>query len=730
MSRLTEYFIPDALVDNDGIERRRAEIGVKTTYTVVFWAFLAAAISGSGGSIYSATGLILCGLTVATAPFVLRSTGKMDIAGHLIVTPIYILLFWLIHQNGGLLAPAIVWPAMIPLLATLFQGRRTGKVWLWIIVVSWAAVLGGAMTGYEFPTQLPPKIATVQRAISLIGLAVTAFVVLRLKDDLQTWLTEELRHKEAETRAVLETAADGIITVDLDGVVLTANKAAARIFEGDQDDMLGLDIRELVASLDPQTLTDAADSQVFGASTEHVGRRDDRTFPTEIAFGSLEDRTVLVLRDITERKLAEQEVRDARDAAIEANQAKSAFLANMSHELRTPLNAVIGYSEMIKEEIEFMRHDGVEGAEAAAEFLPDLVRIRSAGTHLLALINDILDLSKIEAGKMNIRVEMFEVDELIEDIRSTIMPLADKNNNTLNVEVSDELGYMNSDATKVRQILFNLLSNACKFTSDGTITMKVTPDETYDQVVCEICDTGVGMSAEQLDTIFEAFTQADASTTREFGGTGLGLTITRHFCTLLDGEIDAESTLGEGSTFTARLATNMGADDVLDVDASPSLEEPSRPTQQGAQTVLVIDDDPTMRDLLRRVLEREGFAVATAASGSEGLLLAEQLEPDVITLDVMMPSMDGWTLLSKIKERPELADIPVIMVTMVAESARGYALGADHYMVKPIDRSRLVDILNSYRISTAGWETRGWETRGWETNKSSCSRRFENMCAR
>lgn len=649
---------------------------------------------------------MLAGLTVATAPFVLRSTGRMDIAGHLIVTPIYILLFWLIHQNGGLSAPAIVWPAMIPLLATLFQGRRTGKVWLWLIVVSWMAVLVGELTGYVFPTQLPPKIATVQRGISLVGMAVTAFVVLRLKDDLQAWLTEELRDKEAETRAVLETAPDGIVTVDLEGNVLTANAAAARIFERDQEEMHGLDIRELVASLDSQTLAEAAASRVFGESLEHTGCRGaDDTFPAEIAFGSLDDRTVLVLRDITERTKAEQEVRDARDAAIEANQAKSAFLANMSHELRTPLNAVIGYSEMIKEEIEFMRDDGVDGAQAAAEFLPDLTRIRSAGTHLLALINDILDLSKIEAGKMNIHVEMFEVDELIEDIRSTIVPLAQKNHNTMRVEVSDELGYMNSDATKVRQILFNLLSNACKFTSEGTVTLRVTPDDSYEQLVCEIEDSGVGMSQEQLDKIFEAFTQADASTTREFGGTGLGLTITRHFCALLDGTIDVESTLGEGSTFTVRLALNMGAGDVPQ-DASQDVEggglsETSTPIDDDSQTVLVIDDDATMRDLLRRVLEREGFAVATAASGSEGLVLAEQLQPDAITLDVMMPQMDGWTLLSKLKESPELADIPVVMVTMVDESARGYALGADHYMVKPIDRRRLVDILDSYRNSSA-----------------------------
>ncbi len=700
MAGLINYFIPDDLVDDTGIERKRARMGVKTTFTVVFWAFLAASISFAGGSLYAALGLVLCGTTVSTAPLVLRSTGRMDIAGHVIVTPVYVLLIWLIHQNGGLLAPAIVWLTMLPLLASLFLGTRMAKAWLWLVVGSWAAVLVATLMDYTFPTQLPPKVATIQRGVSLIGMGVTAFIILNLKDNLQTWLTDQLREKEAETRAVLETAPDGIVTVDTEGEVLTANKAAARIFARQRDDMLGRDIRELVSTLDSDTLTSAAESEAFGESLEHTGRRGDQaSFPAEIAFGSLEDKTVLVLRDITERKQADQQLRDARDEAIEANQAKSAFLANMSHELRTPLNAVIGYSEMIKEEIRFMQKDGVEGMEAVAEFVPDLNRIRTAGTHLLAIINDILDLSKIEAGKMTIHVEMFDVAELLEDIRSTITPLADKNNNTLRMEVSDELRYMNSDATKVRQVLFNLLSNACKFTTDGTITMRVRPDEDYDQLVCEIEDTGVGMTQEQLDKIFEAFTQADSSTTREFGGTGLGLTITSHFCALLDGDIDVESTPGEGTTFTVRLATNIGAAERSEEEASGPHSEAksSARTKNKGRAVLVIDDDPTMRDLLRRVLEREGFTVATAASGSEGLLLAEQLQPAAITLDVMMPSMDGWTLLSKLKEHPDLADIPVVMVTMVNESARGYSLGADHYMVKPIDRQRLVDILNSYR---------------------------------
>ncbi|MFP4600780.1 MAG: response regulator [Persicimonas sp.] len=518
-----------------------------------------------------------------------------------------------------------------------------------------------------------------------------------------------MRDKEAEARAVLETAPDGILTVDTDGEIISSNRAAARIFGRDRDEVIGKRIQNLVISLDADTLTRANAATDFGASQVHTGvTTSEDTFPAEIAFGTLDaghrDGVVLVLRDITERVEAEQELERARDEAIEASRAKSSFLANMSHELRTPLNAVIGYSEMIMEEIQFVQEADEPGAEIVAEFVPDLTRIRTAGKHLLSIINDILDLSKIEAGKMTTHVELFDVRELLDDIVGTIRPLADKNGNDLQLTLGDEVRFMRSDMTKVRQILFNLLSNACKFTENGQVELRAELDLQTERLVFQIVDDGIGMTEEQLETIFEAFTQADSSTTREFGGTGLGLTITSHFCALLGGDVDVESAPGEGTTFMVRLAADLeGEADEIDSPSNEigALEERSSALEQVSSSegdiVLVIDDDPTMRDLLRRLLDREGFHVVTAASGSEGFLLAEQLQPSAITLDVMMPSMDGWTLLSKLKERPELADIPVVMVTMVSESARGYALGADHYLVKPVDRDQLVGILDSYR---------------------------------
>ena len=399
----------------------------------------------------------------------------------------------------------------------------------------------------------------------------------------------------------------------------------------------------------------------------------------------------------------------ARDKALDASRAKSAFLANMSHELRTPLNAVIGYSEMIMEEVEAICEDQPESADLVADFLPDLARIRGAGKHLLSVINDILDLSKIEAGKMTAHIELFDVAELLDDIRATVQPLADRNGNDVTVLLDDDVRFMRSDTTKVRQILFNLLSNACKFTQQGTVRLIAQLDQDAGQVIVTVQDTGIGMSDEQLEKVFDAFTQADSSTSREYGGTGLGLTITRHLCHLLGGDIEVDSVEGRGTTFTIRLASDLQATqqagrDLLgsvDADGAATGLRPRASLGPTPDTVLVVDDDPVMRDLLRRVIEREGFQVATAASGSEALELATQLRPCAITLDVMMPSMDGWSLLSRLKETPDLADIPVAMVTMVAEAARGIALGADHYLVKPIDRNALVAILNTYRSGGA-----------------------------
>jgi signal transduction histidine kinase/CheY-like chemotaxis protein len=370
--------------------------------------------------------------------------------------------------------------------------------------------------------------------------------------------------------------------------------------------------------------------------------------------------------------------RNQKDEAESANRAKSAFLASMSHELRTPLNAIIGYSEMLSEEAADM---------GAAGILPDLEKIRTAGKHLLELINSVLDLSKIEAGKMELFVETFSAERLVKDVVDVITPQAMKNNNTIETHIDPSVGELRADQTKVRQGIYNLMSNACKFTSNGKISLNVMRD-TQGFILFEVKDTGVGMTQEQLSRLFQSFTQADPSMTRKFGGTGLGLAITRRFARMMGGDVTAESEQGKGSTFTMRIPSRVVEESAK---SAAGLEKRAE-----SGVVLVIDDDNDVHEMMRRTLARHGFAVQSAHNGDEGLRMARDILPRAITLDVMMPGMDGWTVLAALKNDRETADIPVIMLTIVDNRNLGFALGAAEYLTKPIDRERLSSVLLRY----------------------------------
>jgi len=333
-----------------------------------------------------------------------------------------------------------------------------------------------------------------------------------------------------------------------------------------------------------------------------------------------------------------------------------------------------------------------------------LDRVLRAARHLLALINDILDLSKIEAGKMELHLESFSLGPLIEDVVKTIEPLAAKNGNRLVVDCLPETGTIHADQTRFRQALLNLASNANKFTEKGTVTIAARhePMEGREWITVAVTDTGIGMNTEQMGRLFQEFSQADSSTTRKYGGTGLGLAISRHFCRMMGGDITVDSQPGEGSTFTIRLPR------IVQTEQTSTMAEPeSGRTHSGAAAteaprILVVDDDPTVRELVARHLERAGFAVTTAKGGQDGLRLARELRPAAVTLDIMMPDIDGWTVLAAMKGDPALSHIPVVLMTIVEEKNRGYALGAADYLVKPVDRGKLVTALQHICGSSAG----------------------------
>ena len=367
------------------------------------------------------------------------------------------------------------------------------------------------------------------------------------------------------------------------------------------------------------------------------------------------------------------EMEKARDEAIDAKGETSRFFANMSHELRTPLNAILGYGEMLAEDCEDLGYD---------DLLPDLKKITSAGTHLLSLINNILDISKIESGKMELYITSFEIEDVVDVIKDISAPLVSKNNNAFQCNIQDGIGAMRQDETKLRQCLSNLLSNAAKFTEAGTVTLEVDAslEKKIEMVSFKVIDTGEGMSEEGVGKVFEVYTQAERSTSAKHGGTGLGLPLSREMAQMMGGDITLTSELGVGSVFTLKLPRDCPQDEH---EVSDSVLEG---IDDDEKLVVLIDDDVTMHDLIKRTLNKIGLTLVGATDSEKGMQMVRETKPKLLLLDVLMPGRDGWSILRECKSDPELKDMPVIMVSQLNQDTLANSLGADDYITKPIDR--------------------------------------------
>jgi PAS domain S-box-containing protein len=540
---------------------------------------------------------------------------------------------------------------------------------------------------------------------------------------LAYWVIQNLKKSTKRTTDILESITDAFVSVNSQWQIGYINPQAAVILGQDSQDLIGRKFWEMMPLELGKDRIKEYDLAIMNGKMESFEAKDnhsDNWFEVR-AYPGREGLSVF-LQNITERKNSSIALRqlnqnleervisrteqlaqsmkiaeDGRIKAEDANRSKSEFLANMSHELRTPLNAIIGYSEILEEDAADIGQD---------HFVPDLQKIRNSGKHLLGLINDVLDLSKIEAGKMDLYLESFNVNIIVKEIGETILPMAEKNGNSIVINCPNNLGNMYADQTKVKQSLLNLLSNACKFTENGEIRLDVEyqqrphdgNDAAENLIVFRIIDTGIGMTSAQMQKLFQSFSQADASTTRKYGGTGLGLAITKNFSQLMGGDVNVESTHGVGSTFTLWLPLKVKKENTTQLQVAELTQLPQITAKSAdLKTVLVVDDDPAVRDVLKRMLTKKGYQVVSIASGTQCIELAEQLRPDYITLDVEMPDMDGWSVLTALKEHPVLASIPVIMLTMVTDRDLGYALGASEYLVKPVNIDRLTAILEKHQ---------------------------------
>ncbi|RAL20523.1 hybrid sensor histidine kinase/response regulator [Lujinxingia litoralis] len=734
LERAVRRFMPaEALEDSTKLFRARVVVALSFALAV-FGPVYASILYLVTGSTAESIATIFATLGVVAGPFLMKARVPLVVVGNWLTFCGFALFAFVASRELGL--AVLIWQVVFAMFAALIAGKRSALAWLVIMSATTAyfyvdLIRGAPAQGIWLnTTQLIWEMSLV------IGMFAAVMVLTLTYETIKEWAVAEVRRSEAQTRAIFDAAPDGILTLSEEGRVGRVNAAALQLLGYDSTELRRVNFWSLLprvkTSLPACGFEEAAQEEtpeqgLFQEAREHgeglsawlgrghetvARRREGASFPAELSLTRIgeEERFVAILRDITERREFQESLKIARDQAVEANHAKSRFLANISHELRTPLNAIIGYSELILDDLEEFERVDAEGLR------PDITKIGKAGRHLLGLINQVLDLAKVEAGKMDVYVETIDVRELLEEVTDTIMPVVTKNKNTLQVSLNQAPDVVRADRMKLRQVLINLLSNASKFTEEGTIEVRVV-EHPEQRCVFEVIDSGIGIPPEKLQALFEAFRQADDSTTREYGGTGLGLTISQHFAQLMRGDIEVESQVGEGSTFRVILPLDFDDEEQVVVSAEapheerateeareegPELDEElveESPAAEGGPRVLVIDDDPTVHQLMKRYLPRQGFCVHTCLGGEDTLEVVRSVRPDVITLDVLMPEVDGWDVLRRLKEDRELSAIPVVMVTIVSEKNVGLSLGAADYLTKPVDRHELSRVLHAHVAS-------------------------------
>jgi PAS domain S-box-containing protein len=526
-------------------------------------------------------------------------------------------------------------------------------------------------------------------------------------------LDQRLRDQHFYTRSLIESNIDALMTTDPRGIITDVNKQTEALTGCTRDELIGAPFKNYFTDADR---AEAGINRVLteGRVTNYeltARARDGKQTVVSYNATTFHDRdrhlqgVVAAARDVTELKLFEQTLRQKNVELQDASRMKSEFLANMSHELRTPLNAIMGFSEVLR--------DGIIG-EMTDQQRVVAVKIFTSGQHLLSLINDILDLSKVEAGKMTLDLEPVQVSTLVANSLSIVRQKAASRHIGLVIDVADELGSIQADTRKVKQIVYNLLSNAVKFSHEGgQVTLRAGPvpradvgqpsgswaargfpladSEFAEFLKISVTDSGIGISPEGLAHLFTPFSQIDSGLARKFEGTGLGLALVKLLAELHGGAVAVESAAGEGSCFTVWLPLRAPEDGTLGSAKTPAAIRLK--TLAGAGTALVVEDDVKSAELIRLQLEAEGFTVLHAASAEAALLLAVQQPLSLITLDILLPNMDGWELLGRIKQVPELVRVPVVIISIVADRNRGFALGAAAILQKPVSRQELSESL-------------------------------------